>query len=107
MNLSSCGHQHRWSNHGRAGTQQSANHCKVLSLRNKSANIEACGARRTHVIATFSGSEHDPWLSSHPGELPPEVLPEPYVTLSRHTAPIIHSPQHQHLASGQTGLIAG
>ena len=45
------------------------------------------------------------WLSSHPGELPPEVLPEPYVTLSRHTAPIIHSPQHRHLASEQTGLI--
>ena len=45
------------------------------------------------------------WLSSHPGELPPEVLPEPYVTLSRHTAPIIHSPQHRHLASAQTGLI--
>jgi hypothetical protein len=44
-------------------------------------------------------------VSSHPGELPPEVLPEPYVTLSRHTAPIIHSPQHRHLASGQTGLI--
>ena len=45
------------------------------------------------------------WLSSHPGELPPEVLTEPYVTLSRHTAPIIHSPQHRHLASEQTGLI--
>jgi hypothetical protein len=29
-------------------------------------------------------------MSSHPGELPPEVLTEPYVTLSRHTAPIIH-----------------
>lgn len=28
-------------------------------------------------------------MSSHPGELSPEVLPEPYVTLSRHTAQII------------------
>jgi len=32
------------------------------------------------------------WLSSRPGQLPPEVLTNPYMTLSRHTAPIIHSP---------------
>ena len=58
---------------------------------------------RTLILA--QQQEIQAWLSSHPGELPPEVLPEPYVTLSRHTAPIIHSPQHRHLASGQTGLI--
>jgi len=41
-------------------------------------------------------------MSSHPGELPPEVLTEPYVTLSRHTAPIIHMPLHWLDASART-----
>jgi GDP-L-fucose synthase len=61
----------------------------------------------SHVLPALIRRFHEAvtWLSSHPGELPPEVLPEPYVTLSRHTPPIIHSPQHRHLPSGQTGLI--
>ena len=41
-------------------------------------------------------------MSSHPGALPPEVLTEPYVTLSRHTAPIIHLPLHRLDASART-----
>jgi hypothetical protein len=41
-------------------------------------------------------------MSSHPGELPPEVLTEPYVTLSRHTAPIIQLPLHWLDASART-----
>jgi|694.fasta_scaffold59695_2 hypothetical protein len=41
-------------------------------------------------------------MSSHPRELPPEVLTEPYVTLSRHTAPIIHLPLHWLDTSAQT-----
>jgi hypothetical protein len=41
-------------------------------------------------------------MSSHPGELPPEVLTEQYVTLSRHTAPIIHMPPHWLDASART-----
>ena len=32
---------------------------------------------------------HIPPVSSQPGELPPELLTEPYVTLSRHTALVI------------------
>ena len=32
-------------------------------------------------------------LSSQPGELPPELLTEPYVTLSRHTALVIEPPR--------------
>ena len=39
-------------------------------------------------------------LSSHPGELPPEVLTEPYVTLSRHTAPVIQ-PEFRHLVANE------
>jgi predicted nucleotidyltransferase len=37
-----------------------------------------------------------------PGELPPEAPTDPYVTLSRHPAPVIQPPPHQHHASGQT-----
>jgi hypothetical protein len=73
--------------------------------RAKGLSQEAAAAAAGISIRTAQKNLHGPWLSSHPGELPPEVLPEPYVTLSRHTAPIIHSPQHRHLASGQTALI--
>lgn len=41
-------------------------------------------------------------MSSHPRELPPEVLTEPYVTLSRHMVPIIHLPLHWLDASART-----
>jgi hypothetical protein len=37
-----------------------------------------------------------------PGELPPEAPTDPYVTLSRHTAPVIQ-PLPAHRANGQTG----
>jgi hypothetical protein len=41
-------------------------------------------------------------MPSHPRELPPEVLTELHVTLSRHTAPIIHLPLHWLDTSAQT-----
>ena len=41
-------------------------------------------------------------LPGSPGELPPEAPTDPYVTLSRHTAPVIQ-PLPAHRANGQTG----
>jgi hypothetical protein len=41
-------------------------------------------------------------MSSYPLRLTPEVLKELYVTLSRHTATIIHLPLHWLVASART-----
>ena len=46
-------------------------------------------------------------LSSHPGVLPPEVLTEPYVTLSRHTALVIQPLRDRESASEQTNAEIG
>ena len=41
-------------------------------------------------------------LPGSPGELPPEAPTDPYVALSRHTAPIIHLALHWLDASART-----
>src|SRR6266852_5857869 len=45
-----------------------------------------------------------PEVASRPRELPPQPLSDPYVTLSRHTAPIIQPCSQLH-ASGETTAV--
>jgi len=47
----------------------------------------------------------DPRMPASPGELPPEAPTDPYVTLSRHTAPVIQL-RHQHHASERKDPVA-
>ena len=73
---------------------------RVDALRKARAELEAEAAadnarRREQQARTAEEQAAEAWLSSHPGELPPEVLTEPYVTLSCHTAPTEQSFKHK------------
>ena len=49
--------------------------------------MQRCGEHNAIILKRGSGRE------SRPGDFHPEALAEPYVTLSRHTAPIKEPPR--------------